>query len=136
MINYKEQAIRWLEQSDDDLKAAFNLFKLDDFSRACFFSEQSAQKSLKAYLILNKQIRLPLHAITDLLNKSAFFDKSFLNFLDGGKILDKYYLTTRYPDALPDSNLKPFEAYTKSEAEEALKISQEIFNLCSKFIRA
>lgn len=134
MTNYKEQSIRWLEQSEDDLRAAYNLFKLDDFSRACFFSEQSAQKSLKAYLILNKQIRLPLHAITDLLNKAALFDKSFFNLIDGGKILDKYYLTTRYPDALPDSSLKPFEAYAKTEAEEALKISQNIFNLCKKFV--
>ena len=135
MTNYKQQAERWLKQAENDLATAQALLDLKNFSGACFFSEQSAQKSLKAFLIKNKQIRLSIHAIAELLEKSAIFDQSFLNLVDEGKVLDKYYLTTRYPDALPDSSLAPFESYSKSEAEGAIKISQNIFNLCQQQIR-
>lgn len=38
--------------------------------------------------------------------------------------LDKLYIPTRYPDALP--GLTPKEAYTREEAEKALRDAQAI----------
>ena len=42
-------------------------------------------------------------------------------------ILDQYYIPTRYPNGLPD--VSPFEAYTKRQAEEALRLSGIILDL-------
>ncbi len=127
MINYKERSKNWLEQAEHDLTAASSNFKLKDFSLTCFLSEQSAQKSLKAFLISKKQAHSQIHAITNLLEQSAKFNSEFNKFIDNGKILDKYYLSTRYPDTLPEP-LLPFMAYSEKEAEEAIGISQRIFS--------
>lgn len=131
MIDYKETAMRWLDQSAQDLKEAKKFLNEDGFSYACFFAEQSAQKSLKGYLILSKDLDVLIHAVSELLEKSSRFNPGFKNFIDRAKTLDKYYLTTRYPDALPDP-LVPYKAHTKSEAEAAVALASEIFELCQK----
>lgn len=134
MIDYKEQAGRWLAQAEYDLKEATNAIKKNSFAYACFFSEQSAQKSLKAFLISNKDTRVSIHAITELLKRASVFNKKFTRLIKDGRELDKFYLTTRYPDALP-SPLIPYENYTEKEAREAEKIAREIFNLCKKIAK-
>lgn len=132
MIDYQAQSQRWLKQAREDINTATILLQSDKFAEACFYAEQSAQKSLKGYLIGEKQVRIVIHAITELLKKATQYNAQFAQLMDKGKTLDKYYLTSRYPDALPDSSITPSEAYTKSEAEEALAIAQEIFNRCEK----
>lgn len=47
-------------------------------------------------------------------------------------ILDQYYIPTRYPNGLPD--LSPFEAYTKKQGEEALRITEILLDLTLKRI--
>ncbi len=131
MINYREIAHRWLYQALFDLNNAKKLFPEGNFSYTCFFSEQSAQKALKGYLIFNRNIDINIHAISKLLMRASQLDGSFKNFIDEGKGLDKHYLSTRYPDALPDP-LVPFEAYTKEEAQTAIASAQKIFDLCQK----
>ena len=132
MINYQETASRWLAQAADDLAIAKKLFQSSDFSYTCFFAEQSAQKSLKAFLIRNKEINITTHSITELLERASSHNFIFKDLIEtSGKKLDKYYLATRYPDALPPSaSLIPSKAYTKDEAEQAVGISQTIFDLC------
>lgn len=131
MIEYGKQSKRWLSQAHEDLAAAQELFTSGKFAHACFFAEQSCQKSLKGYLIGNKRQPSHIHAITDLITESARINGNFNALLNEAKMLDKYYLTTRYPDALPDSSLTPSEAYTKEEAEKAIEIAQRIFTRCS-----
>ncbi|MCK4386291.1 MAG: HEPN domain-containing protein [candidate division Zixibacteria bacterium] len=46
-------------------------------------------------------------------------------------MLDKYYIPTRYPDALAGPSA-PFEVYTPMEAEEALKYASKILDLVRK----
>ena len=40
-------------------------------------------------------------------------------------ILDRYYLSTRYPDALPDPAI-PFESFSARDARQALEFASEI----------
>ncbi|MDO8582505.1 MAG: HEPN domain-containing protein [bacterium] len=127
MIEYEKQAKRWLSQANEDMMAAQELFTSKKFAHACFFAEQSCQKSLKGYLIGNKKQPSHIHAITDLIIEAGIIHDDFMTLLNDAKMLDKYYLTTRYPDALPDSSLTPSEAYTAEEAEKAIEIAQRIF---------
>jgi HEPN domain-containing protein len=42
------------------------------------------------------------------------------------KSLDKYYIPTRYPDALP--GIIPSEAFDKDDAEKAISLAEKIIN--------
>ena len=46
----RKEAKRWLRQSEADLKAAKDSLKDSNFEWSCFQAQQSAEKSLKAYL--------------------------------------------------------------------------------------
>ena len=52
-------------------------------------------------------------------------DRDFLELLSWGRVLDKYYLSTRYPDALPPPAV-PFESFTEEEGVQALAYAEEI----------
>ena len=133
MIDYKERSKNWLEQAEYDLKSARANLERKDFSLVCFLSEQATQKALKGFLISRKQIHSQVHAITKLLKQAVKFNEEFDKFIDEGKILDKYYLSTRYPDTLPEP-LLPFEAYSEKEAKEAMAISRRIFDFIHRLV--
>ena len=124
---------RWLLQSEYDLKEASRTLAADSFSYAAFFAEQSSQKSLKAYLFSLGKRAIFIHSIGELLKEAAGSDKEFASLLEKGQKLDRYYLASRYPDALPEPAI-PAESYGKSEAEEALNTATEIFQLCKRKI--
>ncbi|MGR3309546.1 MAG: HEPN domain-containing protein [Candidatus Brocadiales bacterium] len=133
MKNPEQNAKRWLRQAEYDLKQAEkNLFD-GSFAYAAFFSEQSAQKSLKAYLIFKGKRFVFTHSVGELMKEAGTMDNSFLPLIDSGKRLDRHYITSRYPDALPEPAI-PAESYTKSEAEEAVETAKKVFQLCSSLI--
>jgi len=43
----------------------------------------------------------------------------------------KYYLTTRYPDAIAPPAI-PFQSFTEKEAKEAIKFATKILNLVKR----
>ena len=51
MKNAAQNAARWLRQAEYDLTQAERSLREGVFSYAAFFAEQSAQKSLKAFLL-------------------------------------------------------------------------------------
>lgn len=133
MKNPEQNARRWLRQAEYDLRQAEkNLFD-DSFAYAAFFAEQSAQKSLKAYLLYKGKRFIPTHSVGELMKEAGAMDSSFLPLVDSGKRLDRHYITSRYPDALPEPAI-PAESYTRNEAEEAVETAKKIFHLCNFLI--
>ncbi|MDZ7262578.1 MAG: HEPN domain-containing protein [candidate division KSB1 bacterium] len=63
-------------------------------------SEQAAQAALKAFIIYHKKRYIWEHSIQELARLSAQYDKDFEALVEAGKILDRYYIPTRYPDAI------------------------------------
>lgn len=133
MKNPKQNAGRWLRQAEYDLNQAEKNLLDKSFAYAAFFSEQSAQKSLKAYLLYKGKRFIPIHSVGELMKEAGIMDNSFLPLIDSGKRLDRHYITSRYPDALPEPAI-PAESYTKNEAEEAVETARKIFQLCKSFI--
>lgn len=129
MKNPKENSLRWLRQSGFDLKQSEKSLSDKSFSYACFFAEQSSQKSTKAFLISKGQRIINIHSIAELLKESAKFEEEFEKFIDSGKKLDLYYLSSRYPDAVPEPAI-PAEIYIEEQAKDALEIASKIFELC------
>jgi len=48
-----------------------------------------------------------------------------------GRILDRIYIPTRYPNGLPD--IIPSEAYSETDADTAMKIADEFLSCAEKF---
>lgn len=60
--------------------------------------EQAAQIVLRAYIMYKTGRYATLHSIQRLAEKCSTFD--FEKVMEYGKILDRYYIATRFPDAL------------------------------------
>ncbi len=117
---------RWLLYAEDDLKSAQILLKEGIYNQVCFHSQQCIEKALKAFL-RDKEQRIPkIHELVELLEMCQQFDPSYGVFLDSCKKVDKYYIPTRYPEALPGS-LPEGGLPEKRDAEEAIQMSEKIF---------
>jgi len=125
MKKSKEEAERWLIQAEHEFQFAKRIFEEKIYSYTCFMCEQSAQKSFKAYLIFKGQRYVWEHSIQKLVERCQSFDSEISKFRKYGAKLDKYYLSTRYPDALPFPAI-PYESYTEEEAQEAINFAHEI----------
>ncbi|MDP2604165.1 MAG: HEPN domain-containing protein [Deltaproteobacteria bacterium] len=126
-----ETAIRWLRQAEHDLTIAQNHRKQGDYSDACFMAEQASQKTLKAFLMAKGQRSVPIHSVAQLAERCADIDPDFKKLIAAGRILDQYYIPTRYPDALAPPAV-PFESYTEEQAQRAVKATESIYGLVAK----
>lgn len=134
MKDSKSQARRWVRQAEYDLNEAARCLADDSFAYVCFFAEQCAQKALKGFLMSKGRRFVTIHAIGELLKEAAQIDNSIGDMAGPGQKLDRYYLSSRYPDALPDPAI-PAESYTKEEAEEAVEIAKDILSAVQARIR-
>lgn len=124
------EAERWYRQAVDDLDAA-EVLAVRKYAQACFYAQQAAEKALKSVWI-----RLDLdpwgHSAARLIRELPDTVKpEFVSLLDLALGLDKLYIPTRYPDALPD--LTPSEAYTQQEARVAIQSAQTILNHIQRY---
>ena len=127
----REAAVRWLRQAEHDLTIARNHRNEGDHSDACFMAEQASQKALKAFLIAQGQRSVPIHSVAQLAERCAGFDSDFKKHIVSGRVLDQYYIPTRYPDALAPPAV-PFESYTEEQAQKAVKAAEAIYTLAAK----
>lgn len=123
--NLKE-AILWCGQAMSDMEVGRIVFGHQKWSYACFLSQQSSEKSLKAlYYFLDRDIERR-HGLSELFKGLPEETQKALGSLhDDLLILDQYYLPTRYPDALGTGNL-PSESYTRKQAEDSLASARKV----------
>ncbi len=126
-------AQRWLKQAAHDLKIAEHNFNAGFYSDACFMSEQASQKALKAFLFFGGERFVSIHSLTALTAEAEKKDKEFEKLKSPSRILDKYYIPTRYPDALPMPAV-PFEEYDADDAKEAMDCAKAIVGLAERKI--
>ena len=94
---------------------------------ACFAAQQSGEKAVKA-LHLHSGQEAWGHVIARLLQELPLAVPGDL--VEKGKVLDNYYIPTRYANGHPDG--APFEHYGPLQSEEALRYAREILD----FVRA
>jgi len=107
----RDTALRWLRQAEHDLTIARGHQERGDYSDTCFMAEQAAQKALKAFLIARGQRSVPIHSVAQLTERCARVDPDFKAHITPGRILDQYYIPTRYPNGLPDGVPKIVKKY-------------------------
>lgn len=120
-----EELKRWLKQAKHDLEAAEIDLKNKFFADACYSAEQAAQKALKGYLYSKGSPLVWKHSVKELVAECSGYDNTFSDLFEAGKILDQYYIPTRYPDVLAPPAV-PFESYTENQAVEAVELAKKI----------
>ncbi|HEX2035781.1 MAG TPA: HEPN domain-containing protein [Chloroflexota bacterium] len=118
------EAARWLKQSDHDLADAQLVAGAGRHALACFLAHQAAEKAVTAYLLLRGAEQVWGHALADLCEDAMALDPSFDFIKSVAGLLDKYYLGTRYPSALPGG--VPAEAFEGHDSERALEIARDV----------
>lgn len=122
----KEEAKRWFMQALRDLDDAKYNLSGKRYNVACFLAQQSAEKALKAYLFFKGADEVWGHSVGELCKDAKSLDKSFAQIESISKSLDKYYIPTRYPNALP--GIIPSEAFDKEDAEKAISLAEKTIN--------
>lgn len=123
------EARRWLATAEEDLVAAEVLSQAGSFSQACFLSQQSAEKALKAlwYLVgADPWGHSVQRLVVEFPQKDRLGDTTRL--IELAALLDKFYIPTRYPNGLPD--LTPGQVYGPKDAEQGLLSARVFVSIC------
>jgi HEPN domain-containing protein len=120
----RQEAQRWLSQAQHDLRAAATIHREGFPETACFLAQQAAEKALKAYLYAQGERAVLGHATHLLVRQCARYDPASESLLDACRTLDQYYISTRYPNGLPDGI--PHEVYTGAQAEGAVGLARQV----------
>jgi len=128
----KREGLRWLEQAEEDRKGAQILLNGGSYHLACFVGQQVAEKAIKAFLYGQGEEFVIGHSVETLCRWASEFDKDFETLRKDIAPLDGYYITTRYPNSLPDSI--PAKVYTLRVAEEVLRMTDKALDLVRKKI--
>lgn len=111
----------WFKQAERDLDQAIDSQRAERHEWACFAAHQSAEKAVKALHLAHRQeawghvvarllADLPLNVPPDLIDK--------------GRVLDNFYIPTRYPNGHPAG--APYEHYGVLQSEQAIAYAREI----------
>ena len=112
---------RWLRFAREDLRMAELALEASIYNQVCFHSQQCAEKAIKALLLVQGKTLSRTHLLGDLLN--LLHPIPFANSLDI-QLLDRFYIPTRYPDALPGS--LPEGLPNREDAAEALAMARKV----------
>ena len=129
-----EAGLRWLRQAEHDLDVAQRHQEGGDHSDACFMAEQASQKALKGFLNAQRRRSIPIHSVAELAEECSQVDKDFSDHIAPARVLDQYYIPTRYPDALAPPAV-PFESYTKEQGAKAVAAARAIVSLVRQKLR-
>lgn len=129
------EAERWLLTAEEDLQAAETLAKAGMCAQACFYSQQSGEKAIKAlwYLIdadpwghSIKRLVLEFPQRLEIAEAETW--------ARWGALLDQFYIPTRYPNSLPD--LTPGQVYNQEDASRCLEAARNLVAACRRWLQA
>ncbi len=118
MKDPEAESRRWLEQARYDLKTCQWNAQGKLFAPACFWAQQAAEKAAKAYIYSRGERVVMGHSVAELLETCRSYDNDFEPLILLGAYLDRFYISTRYPNGLPGGI--PANAYPQKDCSEAL----------------
>jgi len=121
-------ADRWLQMAADDLAFAQLGLQHGYHANVCFLCQQAAEKALKGLLVKHTGQHPRVHNLVELTNRCQPLAPEVSGLQDSARILDQYYLPSRYPDGVPGGATPGWP--TAEHAREALTIAQSILEFC------
>jgi HEPN domain-containing protein len=113
----------WLKQAERDLEQATASQEQDRHEWACFAAHQAAEKAVKALHLSLKQEAWG-HVVARLLNQLPI--KVPKDLVERAKVLDGFYLPTRYANGHPEG--APFEHYGSIQSSDGIRYAAEIID--------
>ena len=107
------KAERWLELANEDIEMADYALSRSIFRQTCFHGQQAVEKALKGS-----------HSLEQMLLYDAGIHTELLKWRTPCRNLDRFYIPTRYADALP--GLLPAGEPTETDAQDALNDAKAI----------
>ena len=95
-------------------------------------SQQVVEKALKAMAYYRGDRYVIGHSLLELLLGLAPTYGQLSSMERTAMMLDRYYIPTRYPDALPGG--VPFETYDQEEAEDAVEGASKFVDLAKEIV--
>lgn len=120
-----------LTDAKDFLGAAKDLLKTSRWSKVCFNAQQAAEIALKAALS-SHGLERKSHSATQILEELVALGGKLDHLRDAAKVLDQYYIPTRYANSFPSG---PASAYfTKAQAEEAVRFAEALLEAAEQIV--
>lgn len=120
----KKETIKWIEKAGSDLDTARYNLRGKRMDAAVFYSQQAAEKGLKAVQIEKVGKFDKIHDLVRLA-KSVDADKRIVELCDK---INPAYFVSRYPDME--------EMYDKGDVDEILKACEEVLGWIKKRLRS
>jgi HEPN domain-containing protein len=120
----REEALVWLREAGVDLAGARSLARDGYYSLVCFHAQQCGEKALKAVLYARGERPWPIHSVRKLAEACRTEDPGAAALLEHGRLLDRFYILTRYPNGLPGE--APSDAFVQSDAGAAFQGAEAI----------
>jgi len=117
-MEQRNRAKDWLQQAKWDIRYAKAALADQFYSQTCFICQQAAEKALKSMLYYKGAEKILTHSLHQLCETLRVNSR----LLNAAKVLDLYYISARYPDALAAGT--PHEVFTKDQAKEAIRFAQ------------
>jgi HEPN domain-containing protein len=118
----------WLDQAKRDAEHAAKDVVDGYYEHACFEAQQAAGKAVKA-VYMRRHSEAWGHRVALLLQELAAVTVDVpAETVDSGKLLDQYYIPTRYPNGFESGSPKDF--FTREQASDAVRRAQSIIQWC------
>jgi HEPN domain-containing protein len=124
MSDPRDEARRWLASARDDLDAARLVAREGKHALACFLSQQSAEKAVKAMHYQQGARRVLGHSVLGLIEKLSPRVPELDALTDIAVELDLLYVPTRYPNGLPAGT--PQEVFGAAHSTRAIESAARI----------
>jgi HEPN domain-containing protein len=119
----------WFSQALEDLAQAEDSRRAGRHEWACFASHQAAEKAVKAlHLRLGQEAWG--HVVAKLLRELPAAAGAGEELVDRGRVLDTFYIPTRYPNSHPEG--APHDHYGPLHSDEAIRYAGAII----EFVRS
>lgn len=118
----------WLQKADEDLNFAKSVIEDSPFyAQICFHFHQAAEKYLKAFIIAEDFEFQKIHDLLTLLKICAHSGPDLEALAADCKILNGFYIDTRYPVHWPTD-------YTKDKALQAQAAAEHIRDIIKSLL--
>jgi len=123
MVNITQN---WVKQAEEDLEKAKILFDNRKYDGASFYSQQTAEKALKAVILKKDKVLFKIHDLV-ILGRKANIDDKLLKKLS---VLTIAYTESRYK--IEDKI--PAKRFISSQCEDYLETAKEVLEWSKKKI--